>query len=52
MPDLGPYATAVLGAYGVTIAAIAGLVAWLVLRARRVRRELAGLERGRRRSDG
>jgi heme exporter protein D len=47
MPDLGPYAFPVLGAYGVAIALIGGLVVASVVRAARVRRALARLESGR-----
>jgi heme exporter protein D len=47
--DLGRYAATVLGAYGVTLALIAGLVIASWRRAGRVRDELARLEtRGRR----
>lgn len=47
MPDLGSYAATVLGAYGVTIALLGGLVAASLLRAGRVRRDLARLEAAR-----
>ncbi|MEM9344763.1 MAG: heme exporter protein CcmD [Pseudomonadota bacterium] len=40
MPDLGPYASEVLGSYAVTIVALAVLVVLSVARARRVRRAL------------
>jgi len=46
-PDLGPYAGTVLGAYGVTLLLLGGLVLVSVLRAGRVRRALARLEAGR-----
>jgi heme exporter protein D len=51
-PDLGPYAGAVLGAYGVTLGLLAGLVLLSALRAAAVRRALARLEQGRGREDG
>ena len=40
MPELGKYAFAVLGAYGVTLVLLAALVAATWLRARAVRRAL------------
>ncbi|MEM9047441.1 MAG: heme exporter protein CcmD [Pseudomonadota bacterium] len=45
MPDLGKYAFEVLGAYGVTLLAIAGLTLRSVLRDRKARRALLALER-------
>lgn len=45
MPDLGSYAGAVLGAYGVTFLVLAGVVVLSVLRSRRVKAELETLER-------
>lgn len=45
IPELGRYAGAVLGAYGVTLALLGGLVAVSLRRAARVRRSLARLER-------
>jgi heme exporter protein D len=45
MPELGKYAGAVLGAYGVTLALLAGLVALSALRAGRVKRALEAVER-------
>jgi len=45
MPDLGGYAAAVLGAYGVTLGLLAGLIARSLLRSARVRRALAEAER-------
>lgn len=45
MAGLGAYAGTVLAAYGVTLALLAGLVALSSLRARRVRRALARIER-------
>ena len=48
-PDLGRYAGTVLGAYGVTLALLAFLVAVTALRAARVRRALAAAEAQRRR---
>jgi heme exporter protein D len=47
MPELGPYAGAVLGAYAVTLALLTGLVTLSLLRAARVRRALAAAERRR-----
>jgi heme exporter protein D len=47
MPELGTYAGAVLGAYGVTLALLAALIALSLLRAARVRRALAAAERRR-----
>ena len=44
MPDLGKYAVEVLSAYGVSILLLAGIVTVSVVRARRVRRELAEAE--------
>ncbi|MEL6236201.1 MAG: heme exporter protein CcmD [Pseudomonadota bacterium] len=46
MPELGQYATAVLGAYGVALLAIAALALGSVLRDRRTRRRLQALEGG------
>lgn len=43
--DLGKYAGAVLSAYGVTLALLAGLVAVTLVRGARVRRALAEQER-------
>lgn len=40
MPDLGKYAVEVLSAYGATLVLMAALVAWSLLRAKRVRRAL------------
>lgn len=44
MPDLDRYAGTVLGAYGVTLALLALLVAWSWWRAVRARRALAEAE--------
>jgi heme exporter protein D len=44
IPELGKYATTVLGAYGVSILLIVGLTILSIARARRVRRDLAELE--------
>jgi heme exporter protein D len=52
MPDLDRYAGTVLGAYGVTLALLALIVAVSWWRAVQVRRRLAHLEARRRRSDG
>ena len=51
-PELGKYAFAVLASYGVTLSALAGLVAVSLLRARRMKRALAAAEAGRGRIDG
>jgi len=50
MPDLGKYTATVLGAYGVAIALLLVLTVWSLLRARRVRRQLAKMERKGRRN--
>jgi heme exporter protein D len=53
MPELGQYAGTVLGAYGVTLALLALLIALTLHRAAKVRRELAKIEaRDPRRTDG
>ncbi|QFT63428.1 heme exporter protein D [Roseivivax halotolerans] len=44
MPDLGKYADAVLSAYAVSLVLIVALVAFSVMRARKVRRELSDVE--------
>lgn len=44
MPELGKYAGAVLGAYGLSLLLIAALVVLTLLRAGRVRRALAEVE--------
>jgi heme exporter protein D len=44
MPDLGRYAGAVLGAYGLTLALLALLIGATWLRARAVKRRLAAAE--------
>ena len=44
MIDLGKYAATVLGAYGVSLALIGGLIALTVWRGARIRRALAQLE--------
>ncbi|MEM7648717.1 MAG: heme exporter protein CcmD [Cyanobacteria bacterium P01_A01_bin.70] len=44
MPDLGTYADAVLGAYGVTFLLIMGIVGTSLWRSRRVKAELDMLE--------
>ena len=53
IPELGRYAGTVLGAYGVTLALIGGLVGTSLWRAARTRRLLAEIElaRGRRTHD-
>ncbi len=45
MPDLGKYAEAVLSSYAVSIALIILLVIASVVRARRVKRDLDGIEK-------
>ncbi|MEM6824120.1 MAG: heme exporter protein CcmD [Pseudomonadota bacterium] len=40
MPDLGPYATAVLGSYAVGLVLMAVIVAASVFRSRRIKRAL------------
>ncbi|MFX0544682.1 heme exporter protein CcmD [Roseovarius sp. S1116L3] len=45
MPELGKYALAVLGSYGVTLALLGALAALTVLRAKKVRRQLETLEK-------
>jgi len=54
MPDLGPHASFILAAYGVTFAALAGLALAIAADDRKQRRLLADLERKgiRRRSAG
>ncbi len=47
MPELGKYAAEVLGAYGVTLALLAGLVGLSWARAVRVRRALERMEAAR-----
>ena len=47
MPDLGIYATEVLGAYAVSLGLLAGIVALSVARSRRVKRLLKDAEAGR-----
>ena len=51
MPDLGPYAANVLGAYAVGILLLVVLTVWSLLRAARVKKKLSELEH-RRQSDG
>ena len=51
MPDLGKYATAVLGSYAAALALLALLVAVTLYRGRAARRALAEIEE-RRRKDG
>ena len=45
MPELGKYALAVLSSYGVSLALLAALCAFSLIRARRMRRDLAALEK-------
>ena len=49
MPDLGKYADAVLSSYAVSIVLIIALVAFSVMRARKVRAQLDEVERRSRR---
>lgn len=44
MPELGKYATAVMGAYGVSILLIAGLVGMSLWKSARTRRTLEAVE--------
>lgn len=50
MPDLGKYADAVLSSYAVSIALIVALVAFSVIRARKVRAQLEDVEQRSRRN--
>jgi heme exporter protein D len=50
MPELGKYAVAVLSSYGVSIALLAALCAVSLIRARKMRRDLAELEKRMRRN--
>lgn len=50
MPDLGKYADAVLSSYAVSILLILALVAFSVMRARKVRAQLEDVERRSRRN--
>jgi heme exporter protein D len=52
MPDLGKYAATVLGAYGVTILLLLGLVALTWVQSRRARARLEEAERQARVSRG
>jgi heme exporter protein D len=45
IPDLGKYAGTVLSAYAATIVLLVILVAWTLYRGRKVRAEMAELER-------
>jgi heme exporter protein D len=44
MPELGKYAAAVLSSYAISVGILALLCAFSLIRARRVRRDLAALE--------
>jgi heme exporter protein D len=44
MPDLGKYAAEVLGAYGLSLFLIAGLIVVTLRKGRRARAELASIE--------
>ncbi|MCQ0092003.1 heme exporter protein CcmD [Roseovarius sp. M141] len=50
MPELGKYAFAVLSSYGISVAILAALCALSLMRARRMRHELAVLEQRMRRN--
>jgi heme exporter protein D len=50
MPELGKYAVAVLSSYGVSVAMLAAICALSLMRARRMRRDLATLEQRMRRN--
>ncbi|MHC0053149.1 heme exporter protein CcmD [Actibacterium sp. D379-3] len=50
IPDLGKYTGVVLGAYGVTIVLLLGLVALTLWRGARVRRQLDDVEQRRARN--
>ncbi|WP_103255678.1 heme exporter protein CcmD [Tabrizicola aquatica] len=52
MPDLGKYATAVLGSYAATAVLIAALVGLTLWQAARVKRALAEVEARAGKSDG
>lgn len=45
MPDLTPYTLEVLGSYAVALGLLGALVAWVLLRARAVKRQLDDFER-------
>lgn len=47
MVDLGKYAVWVLSAYGVALTLLAGITVLSILQARRVKAQLADMERGR-----
>lgn len=44
MPDLGKYATSVLGSYAATILLVLALVALSIWQSRRIKRQLAEVE--------
>ncbi len=50
MPELGKYAVAVLSSYGISVAILAALCAISLMRARRMRRDLAAIEQRMRRN--
>jgi len=53
MPDLGPHAAYILGAYGLAALVVGGLVGWVLAEGRRQARRLAALDaRGLRRGSG
>ncbi len=51
MPELGKYVFAVLSSYGISVAILVALCALSLIRARRMRRDLAEIEQ-RMRQDG
>lgn len=51
IPDLGKYATAVLGSYAASIVLILALVALSVVQGRRIKRQLAEVETRQEKSD-
>ncbi len=51
IPDLGRYASEVLSAYVVSLALLAGVVAWYWLRARAVRSQLDQVEQRQERTE-
>ena len=44
MPDLAPYTTEVLSSYAVALGLLGALIAWVLLRARAVKRQLDDFE--------
>jgi heme exporter protein D len=52
MPDLGRYATEVIASYVVSLAALAALIVYFLMRGARMRRQLDEIEARRRRNNG